>query len=120
MIKSIGIELQGEFTKENELTLYHMTEEEIEMNKAGKISVVGTTTYHFNPNGNSYKEHNYAILNMELVKKVEIFYDTEDDYNMHQKFLLKNGRAIFGMSRDHKEVEQWENLVIPIEKSYGY
>lgn len=118
-IKGIGMELQGEFIEKNGLTIYHMSKEELKRANNGEIAVVGTTIYSSGPNGSS-KTHDYAIVDMDFVEKVDIFYDIEDDYSMNQTFHFKDGSSRFGMSRDHKEVELWEQKGIPINKSYGW
>lgn len=119
MVKGIGMELKGEFKKDGDLTIYHMSEEELEKANNGKIAVVGTTTYICGPNGSS-KKHDYAIVDMNFVESVDIFYDTEDDYSMNQTFNFKDGSSRFGMSRDHDEVAKWESNGVKINKSYGW
>lgn len=120
-MKAIGLKLEGKTIKENECELYYMSQNEVEKQKKGEIAVIGTTIYHYNdPEKGNYKEHNYTIINMNCVEKISIFYDTEDDYMMSQTFHLKNGSSLFGMSRNHEEVEKWESLGIPISKGYGW
>lgn len=118
-IKGIGLTLQGKFERDGELTVYHMSTDELEKVKRGEIAVVGTTTYSYSPNG-SGRVHDYALVNMDFVKSVDIFYDTEDDYQMSQTFHFKDGSSRFGMSRDHDEVALWESNGVKITKSYGY
>lgn len=118
-LKGIGLKLQGTFKQEDGLTIYYMSEEELKRTNNGEIAVVGTTIYSSGPNG-SYKEHDYAIVDMSFVESIDIFYDTEDDYSMSQTFHFKDGSSRFGMSRDHKEVKLWEQKGIPINKSYGW
>ena len=119
MIEGIGIELKGKHVKQGTMSTYHMTDEEINLEKQGKIAVVGTTTYVMSP-GCSYKEHKYSILNMNIVKKVDIHYDTEDEMMMSQTFTLKNGETIFSRSRNHDEVKRWKENGVQIDESYGY
>ena len=115
-IKTIGLTLQGEY---DENGVYHMTPKEIEAEKNGEIAVVGTTTYTHGPNG-SYRHHEYTIVNMKMAINIDIFYDIEDDYMMDQTIKFNNGESVYGRSRNHKEVELWESMGIPINKSYGY
>ena len=121
-MKAIGLELKGKSTfDENGCETYYPSEEEKEQMLQGKIAVVGTTTYHYNfGKGEAAREHDYTIVNMDTVSKISIFYDTEDDYMMSQTFHLKSGSTLFGMSRNHEEVEKWESLGIPISKGYGW
>ena len=118
-MKVIGLELQGKMTVKDDLTTYYMTEEEIKKMNNGEIAVVGTVTYEYGPNGSS-KTHKNTIVNMNLVKEIDIFYDIEDDNMMSQTLLLKDGSTIFGKSRNHEEVSKWEARGIKINKSYGY
>lgn len=114
-VEGIGIELKGKYVG----IAYYMTNEEIEKEKQGDIAVIGSTTYVYK-NGEEYREHNYDILNMDIVENIDIFYDTEDDYKMDQKFHLKDGSTLYSVSRNHKEVKLWEQKGIPITKSYGW
>lgn len=121
MIKGIGIKLKGKFIKKGTLTEYYPTEEELEELKKGKLAVIGATTQTFNSkDGSLIKEHEYNIVNMDEVEKVDIFYDIEDDYMMDQTLYLKNGKTLWGMSRDHEEVAKWEKNGIEIKKGYGW
>lgn len=119
MINVIGLELKGNWTQDGSLTTYQMTEEEINKMNNGEIAVVGTVTYEYGPNGSS-RTHENTIVNMNLVKEIDIFYDIEDDNMMSQTLLLEDGSTVFGRSRNHEEVEKWEARGIKISKSYGY
>ena len=119
MIEGIGITLQGKHENKDGMWYYYMTDEEINLQKEGKITVVGTTTYVHGPN-ESYRKHQYSVLNMDIVEKIDIFYDVEDEMMMSQTFTLENGETIFSRSRDHNEVSKWKQNGVQIEESYGY
>lgn len=120
MIKTIGVKLKGAWERSGGLTTYYMTEEEISQRNSGKIAIVGVVIYEYNSDGSATKTHENTIINMDFVKKVDIFYDIEDDYMMNQTFELKDGSTVFGKSRDHDEVKKWEKNGVMIIKSYGY
>ena len=118
-INVIGLKLQGEWENEDGLTVYHMSQEEMDRRAEGTLAVIGTTTYVSGPKG-SYKQHDYTIVDMTQAVSIDIFYDIEDDYSMDQTITFANGEKVYGCSRNHEEVERWEKLGIPITKSYGY
>lgn len=118
-IETIGIELDGSWEHRDGLTVYHMSEKELAMEKTGTLAVVGTTTYIYGPKG-SYKEHNYTICNMLEAISIDIFYDVEDNNMMDQTIKFANGKSVYGRSRNYEEVGKWKKLGIPITESYGY
>lgn len=118
-LKGIGLQLQGKFKQDGDLTIYQMSEEELRKANNGEIAIVGTTIYSSGPNGSS-KTHDYVIVNMNFVDRVDIFYDVEDDYSMNQTFHFKDGSSRFGISRDHDEVALWESNGVKINKNYGW
>lgn len=110
-METIGIELKGTYDKNG---TYHMTKEEIEMEEKGELVVVGCTIRH-----GGYKYHEYKIISIKEVERINIFYDIEDDYSMDQTFYMKNGEKVYGISRNHAQVKAWEAMGIPIEKTEG-
>lgn len=118
-INFIGLEPQGRIEKDGDLETYYMSEEEIKLQSQGKIAVIGTTMYVYGSKG-SYKKHEYSMVNMTKATSISIFYDIEDDYMMDQTIKFEDGSSVYGRSRDHKEVERWEALGIPINKEYGW
>lgn len=115
VIKTIDHTLQGWYEKRNGSEVYHMSKEELKLEEQGKLAIVGSTIY-----GNGYRYHEYTIISMKNVVKIDIFYDVEDDYSMAQTIHFKDGTSLWGISRNHKEVELWEKNGVKINKSYGY
>lgn len=117
-MEAIGITLKGKSTwsEDGKLETYYLTPEEQTKIKEGNLAVIGNTLR----NSNGTKNHDYIIVATNQIKKIDIFYDIEDDYKAIQTVHLKNGRKILNITRED-EYTKWvkQNPEIEITKSYG-